>query len=123
MTPDRQCWEAVAAVLTGQRLTAPDNPGWQAVDVVEWLAGEGWPANRLANRRAEFQQAGRSWPGPIPDDLSPGLEFARYGAVLAQARRIAGLDGLTATVHRGAVVIGPDEARLLAERPPHSLLH
>ena len=108
MTPDRQCWEAVAAVLTGQRLTAPDNPGWQAVDVVE---------------RAEFQQAGRSWPGPIPDDLSPGLEFARYGAVLAQARRIAGLDGLTATVHRGAVVIGPDEARLLAERPPHSLLH
>ena len=48
---------------------------------------------------------------------------SRYGAVLAQARRIAGLDGLTATVHRGAVVIGPDEARLLAERPPHSLLH
>ena len=90
---------------------------------MEWLAEEGWPANRLANRRAEFQQAGRSWPGPIPDDLSPGLEFARYGAVLAQARRIAGLDGLTATVHRGAVVIGPDEARLLAERPPHNLLH
>ena len=24
--------------MTGQRLTAPDNPGWQAVDVVEWLA-------------------------------------------------------------------------------------
>ena len=106
MTPDRQCWEAVAAVLTGQRLTAPDNPGWQAVDVVEWLAEEGWPANRLANRRAEFQQAGRSWPGPIPDDLSPGLEFARYGAVLAQARRIAGLDGLTATVHRARWSLG-----------------
>ena len=123
MTPDQQCWEAVAAVLTGQRITAPDKPGWQAVDLVEWLAGQGWPAGRLAGRRAEFQQARRSWPAPIPDDLSTGLEFARYGALLAQVRRITGLDGLSATVHLGAVVIGPDEARLLAERPPHSLLH
>ncbi|WCC80360.1 hypothetical protein O6R08_02150 [Cutibacterium equinum] len=123
MTPDQQCWEAVAAVLTGQRLTAPDEPGWQPTDVVEWLAGQGWPASRLVQRRAACQQEGRSWPDPLPDDLSTGLEFARYAAVLAQVRRIAGLDGLSATVHRGAVVIGPDEARLLAERPPHSVLH
>ena len=66
MTPDRQCWEAVAAVLTGQRLTAPDNPGWQAVDVVEWLAEEGWPANRLANRRAEFSKPGDLGPARFP---------------------------------------------------------
>ena len=123
MTPDQQCWEAVAAVLTGQRFTAPGEPGWEAADLVKWLVGLGWPAGRLAQRRAECQQAGRSWPDPLPGDLSTGLEFARYGAVLAQARRIAGLDGLSATVHRGAVVIGPDEARLLAERPPHSVLH
>jgi len=123
VTPDQQCWEAVAAVLTGQRLIAPDKPGWQAIDLVKWLAEQGWPASRLAQRRAESQQAGRSWPEPIPDDLSTGLEFARYGAVLAQVRQIAGLDGLSARVHRGAVVIGPDEARLLAERPPHNVLH
>ncbi|MSS45151.1 hypothetical protein FYJ43_03610 [Cutibacterium sp. WCA-380-WT-3A] len=123
MTPDRQCWEAVAAVLTGQRLTAPTSPGWRATDLVAWLAEEGWSAPRLVDRRARFQQAGQSWPEPIPDDLSTGLEFARYGAVLAEVRRIVGLDGLSATVHRGAVVIGPDEARLLAERPPHSVLH
>ncbi|MDO4412927.1 hypothetical protein [Cutibacterium sp.] len=123
MTPDKQCWEAVAAVLTGQRLTAPDEPGWQAADLVEWLDEQGWSASRLVQRRTECQQARRPWPDPIPDDLSSGLEFARYAAVLAEVRRVAGLDGLSATVHRGAVVIGPEEARLLAERPPHSVLH
>ncbi|MGK2309695.1 hypothetical protein [Cutibacterium sp. V947] len=123
MTSDQQCWEAVAAALTGQRLTAPDGPGWEAADLVDWLAEQGWPASRLTQRRAECQQTGRSWPDSLPDDLASGLEFARYGAVLAQTRRIAGLDGLSSTVHRGAVVIGPDEARLLSERPPHSVLH
>jgi hypothetical protein len=53
--------------------------------------------------------------------LAAGLEFARYSALLAEVRRLTGLDGLSARIHHGPIVIGPDEKRLLREVPPHSV--
>lgn len=113
----------MAAVLTGERIEVPRRPGWDAGDLLGWLESIGWTSERLADRRFAGQRMGRAWPDPLPPDLADGLEFARYAAILAQVRRTAGLDGLSSRVHRGPAVIGPDEARLLAERPPHHVLH
>ena len=119
----RRCWVALGYALTGQQLTAPDAPTWQACDVVAWLADNGWDVGRLVERRQQAQQARQPWPTRLPEELMAGLEFARYGALLAQVRKHTGLDGLTSTIHRGPLRIGPQEARLMAELPPHNVLH
>jgi len=119
----RRCWVALGYALTGQQLTAPDAPTWQLGDVVAWLADNGWDADRLVERRQQAQQTRRPWPDQLPEELMTGLEFARYGALLAQVRKHTGLDGLTSTIHRGPLHIGPQEARLIAELPPHNVLH
>ncbi len=117
----QRCWEAVAAVLTGERSQAPSQAGWRAEPLVDWLASVGWDAARLTARRRNCQQRRSPWPGPLPEDLAAGLEFARYSALLAQVRRLTGTDGLAARIHCGPTVIGPEEERLLREVPPHSV--
>lgn len=119
--PAAQCWQAVAAVLTGQRLSAPPDVDWRAEGLVGWLSTSGWDAARLTARRHACQQERRAWPDPLPDELALGLEFARYSALLAEVRRLTGLDGLSARIHHGPIVIGPEEERLIREVPPHSV--
>ncbi|WP_257478145.1 hypothetical protein [Acidipropionibacterium jensenii] len=116
-----RCWAAVAAVLTGERLAVPATAGWQADSLADWLESQGWDSARLARRRRRCQQERRPWPQRLPDDLAAGLEFARYYALLAQLRKITGLDGMAERIHHGPIIIGPEEQRLLREVPPHSV--
>lgn len=120
-TPAARCWAAVAVVLTGQRLAPEADADWDAERLITWLAGQGWDAETLQERRRDCQAGDRPWPEPLPADLGSGLEFARFSAVLARVRAATGLDGLAEKVHHGPAVIGPDEARLLREVPPHSV--
>ncbi len=117
-----QAWTAIGAVLAGQRLRPPETASWEGSDVVAWLSEQGWTGERLRARRDAAQDSRAPWPQRLPDDLASGLEFARYGALLAQVRRLTGLDGLHPAIHRGAATIGPEEARLLAEVPPHHVV-
>lgn len=116
-----RCWAAVAVALVGRPLEEPARPTWRADDLETWLAGRGWDAAALQERRSRCQEEETAWPAPLPREVSEGLEFARYSAMLAQVRKDLGLDGLAETVHHGPAVIGPEEARLLREVPPHSV--
>ncbi len=121
LTPAARCWAAVAAVLTGRRLEPSADADWDADRLIGWLAEQGWDAGALQQRRRHCQENDLAWPEALPTDLADGMEFARYSAVLARVRQATGLDGLAETVHHGPAVIGPDEARLLREVPPHSV--
>lgn len=121
LTPAARCWAAVAAVLTGARLGPPPGADWDAERLIGWLVEQGWDAGALQERRRHCQENDLVWPEALPADLADGLEFARYLAVLARVRATTGLDGLAETVHNGPAVIGPEEARLLREVPPHSV--
>lgn len=116
-----RCWVAVAVALTGERPDPPEGASWRAADAEAWMAAQGWDAAALQWRRANCQQQDLAWPASLPGEVSDGLEFARYAAMLAQVRTDLGLDGLAERVHRGPAVIGPEEARLLREVPPHSV--
>ena len=134
MTPDRQCWEAVAAVLTGQRLTAPDNPGWQAVDVVEWLGNEAYAyipfeadeavKDKLDELDRELDgdlDADRArWCGTVPERVEGTVQLRAHGdehravvttdgervhvELLDQAQGIA--PGQAAVIYDGTRVVG-----------------
>lgn len=116
-----QCWQAIAAVLTGERPEPPARPDWRADSVADWLVSLGWDRQALGERRRHCQQERLVWPDRLPDDLASGLEFARYSALLAEVRRLLGVDGLPSTIHHGPRIIGPAEERLLREVPPHSV--
>lgn len=119
MTPARLAWLAIGHALTGQHLDPPEAASWQAAEVLAWLAGQGWGDSALVAHREQVRDSHAQWPHRLPSDVLDGLAHAQYTALLAQVRRLAGLDGLHPTVHSGPRVIGPQERRLLAEVPPH----
>ncbi|MGA4507989.1 hypothetical protein ACQB6R_03025 [Propionibacteriaceae bacterium G1746] len=103
----------MGVALTGETLPPPtvDEP------VAAWLAGHGWPADRLAAHRADCQQQKLPWPHQVPAELVDS--WGQLHSMLQVLRAELGLDGLHPMVHQGPRVIGPAEQRLLAERPPH----
>lgn len=112
-------WPRVLGLaLTGEDL-GPGGGEQSAAEVVDWLANHGWDAERLNEHRRGRQLAERPWPHQVPGDWVDS--WARYGALLAEVRRVAGLTGLHATVHEGPRVLGPAERRLMADKPPHHL--
>lgn len=113
---------AIGHALTGQELvvgtdSAPAGDGLQ--DVIGWLAGQGWDADRLRRHRQRCQAEHLAWPHPVPGELVDS--WGRLHSVLQQLRQELGLDGLQPRVRTGPQVIGPDERRLLADKPPHHL--
>ena len=113
MNPD--LLKVLGLALVGEAVPVPE----AGADVAEWLSGNGWTPARIADLRHQRQEAGEAWPFPVAPELVRPIGFARFTAVLAQARTELGVDGLVPTRHTGPRVIGPAERRLLAERPPH----
>ncbi|MGO4957376.1 hypothetical protein ACTQ49_08915 [Luteococcus sp. Sow4_B9] len=110
---------AVALALTGERPAVTAVAASTPQEVVEALASAEWDAQRVQVLRLDRQAAELPWPFPVPRDVIAPVGFARYGAVLAEVRRLLGVDGLVPTRHEGPKVFGPAEQRLLAEVPPH----
>lgn len=104
---------AIALALTGGRV-----PTRGMGTIVDDLAAAGFDAPHLADIRAAAQREQRPWPFPVPLEERRVLGFARFDAVLADARRVLGLEGLNAAsaAHRP---LDRDEQRLSQDRPPH----
>lgn len=106
----------VGHALTGEDLGPSGLSSSGPQEIVDWLTSRGWDAQRVAESRAACQRDERPWPHP---PTLPVPSWSQFHSLLAQVRALTGTDGLHATVRTGPRVLGPDERRLLAEKPPH----
>lgn len=121
---------AVAQVLTGQVLGGPEavNGGpdsdatpLTAASLAVWLAGQGWDGARIAEHRDQCRAEHQIWPHRLDPVLAEAItgQFARQHELLRGVRALLGLDGLVPTTAHQDGPLTRDEARLVAERPPH----
>ncbi len=109
--------ELVALALTGERLPLDQV---EPAGLPDSLTALGWDGGRLREFRRSCMRQGRPWPVQVPVDEVRELGFARFQALLAQAREAMGLTGaVPAAPPAGGRPLGADERRLLADRPPH----
>lgn len=117
--PSGRWFGAIAWALAGVDLAEPVDIALDPELVVAWLAGQGWPSERLADHRLACQQSGEAWPHPVPLGwLGPG-SAARFHALLTAVRDAAGVRGLVARQAPAERHLGPAERRLIDDLPPH----
>ncbi|OYN88449.1 hypothetical protein [Parenemella sanctibonifatiensis] len=111
MTGSEPAAPQVSALTAAFRsLTGEDPPDDAAgTDLAAVLLAVGWDRERLGVRR---QQAAR-WPDVLPASEDPAQAYAMVLAV----RNAWNLNGPVRL--RGSSQPGPDEERLLRDRPPH----
>ena len=113
-------WQAaVAYALVGVELPLPETGLADPAAAVEGLAGQGWPAERIAEHAREVVAAEQPWPHPVPPALRLGCGPAQLHAALASARGLLGLTTLEVRAPSRRTNLNADERRLLAEVPPH----
>ena len=109
---------ALGVALTGEQLDAgPQERPMTPAAVVDWLGGHGWSAERLSEHRQQCQTDRRPWPHQVPEGLVDS--WGQLHSMLRVLRRDLGLDGLSPAMRQGPRVLGADERRLLADKPPH----
>lgn len=82
------------------------------------LTGSPGPVDleRAREVRQRCRDAARPWPMPVPPELLARIGYGRWAALLAEAVAQVG-PANSPTRHPGA--LGPDDRRLLQDRPPH----
>lgn len=122
-TADAAWHRALAYALAGAELDLPGRPAPDVAALAAELAAAGWTPARVAEHARSVQDAERPWPHPIPATLRAGLSAAQLHAALGRARDELGVAVLDPRTPSARTTLTADERRLLADVPPHHVLH